>query len=256
MNLVEALRISLDLMRRDRVIQLLSLLPVAIGVGIYFFLGKFIFTDLRESINSYLLTHVQNGILFDILNFFLIGVFSIILIFLINWTFIMLLGFLSAPLNIVVSARVEKQLLSSRQNELMNKMQQLPWYLQFYHTVKSEIKKVILIVFLTICSFALSLFPLLVPISMFFTGVLLSYSFLDYSFGRHEYDFKQIKSDLMKNFFSWGMLGICFMSMFSIPFLNILVFPFAVVFYSVVWLLQSQHKIEVIGNYASKKSIA
>jgi len=217
---------SLSIIKSEKKIILFGAIPILIGILSYYFLGKLIFGDLYSLGNEYIKSHFQTSTWMNTLFFSLM---TIIFFFLINWTFFIFVSIIASPLNDIISSLVDKHynLDQSYKFKLSLLIKKLPKILI------NEIKKILLILILSILNFILSF--IFAPASFLLAGFILSISFIDYSWSRNDLDFKQCLNDLKKNFFLYLLSGAIFMVFISIPLLNLLFLPFAVVYFTVIY---------------------
>lgn len=129
----EALRIIF----KDKLILLFSIIPPAIGIVLYYYIGTYFFTDLSQ----YLETTIRGYINVEstYIKFILTAILAVVLFFLVNWTFVLIVTLIASPFNDVISARTEKKVLNQEQlkiNEAIGKMLS-----QFLFTIVNESKK-------------------------------------------------------------------------------------------------------------------
>jgi uncharacterized protein involved in cysteine biosynthesis len=99
-------------------------------------------------------------------------------------------------------------------------------------TIINEVKKISFIIFLTIVAFLISLFPLLVPVSVAIYAILLAFQFLDYSWCRHDLKLSKCLKDIKGSLIPYLLGGGFFLFLMSVPIVNILSLPLAVVFFT------------------------
>ena len=159
--------------------------------------------------------------------------FSIIFIFLVNWTFVLVVSVISSPFNDFISERVEKIKTESSDNSL-NSLQNL--LKDVFKTLFYEIKKVLFILFISLFVVLIDLFiPLLAPIGLFLSSLLMSSQLLDYSWSRHQYSLKECLTKLKSEWLIYSLSGFIFMILFSIPIFNLIFLPIGVVYYTLLF---------------------
>jgi CysZ protein len=218
----------------DKIILLFSMIPVAIGILLYYLFGHWIYGDILGHGKEWISQHVSSQGLNAMLFYTLVGILTIVLFFIINWTFVLIVSFLSSPFNDLISSRVEKRILGQNPPELkegflamLKKIKKIFW---------NEFKKILLIAVLSLASVTLSFFPLLAPASLIISSWLMASTFLDYSWSRHELTFAQCLGDFRRGFLKNSILGIVFIFLMSIPVVNILALPIAVVSFTMIFV--------------------
>ena len=223
-----AFKVSFGLIKGDKVALLLSLLPVIIGlVGLYFF-SEWFFTDLREQI----LRHfgvAQDGS--RLLRGLVAALLAVLYYFIVNLLFVLVVSVVAAPFNDLLSARIGRKLGEGSGVSPSGKFFQRAARVWF-----NELKKIVCIVALTALSLLLGFFPPLLPLSLVLSSLLLSAGFLDYSWSRHGLTLGACVRDVRKHFLAYGLSGFLFLFAFTIPVLNVFLIPYAVVYYTVVYV--------------------
>ena len=105
----ESFSLSIDLFRKDKVILMLSLIPIGIGSILYYFLGRWVLVNILQEVNTWIQSLIS-GDIGSIIYYIIFFTFSIIFIFLINWTFVLVVSIISSPFNDFISDRVEKRI--------------------------------------------------------------------------------------------------------------------------------------------------
>ena len=243
MRALVAFKTSFDLLKGDKVAILLSLLPVAIGLtGLYFF-SEWFFTGLRERILQYF-GGVQESSYF--LHGVVLALLAVFYYFVVNLLFVLMVSVVAAPFNDILSARIGKKL-----GEDLNIVPSKNFFQRAVWVWFNELKKIAYIVALTTFSFLLGFFPPLLPLSIVFSSLLLSISFLDYSWSRHGFTLKECIKDVRKHFWGYGISGFLFLFAFTIPVLNIFLVPYAVVYYTVMYARGNRGGKDFEGHLAS-----
>ena len=207
---------SLSILIKDKSILCLSCVPVLMGSVLYFFLGAklyqlvsvqgraFVHDLLGESSGA----NLAYGLLFIL--------FMTIIIFLVNWTFVIVVSILASPFNDIMSTLVERRYTGIAQKAgTPEKFSLLKFLRHTAHTIWNECKKVSLIAVLTLLACAISLIPPLAIVGSIATALLLAIQFIDYSWARHQWRVRQCARDSFKHFFSYTLGGIVFMFFMS-----------------------------------------
>ncbi len=222
---------SLLVARRDKVIILLGLIPIMAGIILYALLGTWLFTDVWAYGNSWTNNLLGNGNLSGIFSYLILAIISVSLFFLINWTFVFFVSIISSPFNDIISERVERNIRG-----LINETITVAVKKNFSglgSILLNESKKLAFIIGVTIFAFFLGLIPVLAPISFILTAIMFSVQFVDYSWSRYHLSFINCTKDIKNNFILYFISGTVFLVLMSIPIINLISFPFAVIYFSV-----------------------
>lgn len=234
---------SLQILFKDKVNLALTLLPITIGILLYYFLGTTVYdygmTHGKELVDNY----VENSAVNTFLSYTIQIILYIALFFIVNWTFVLIISVIASPFNDVMSSRIEKIVNGEALPSLGTSFNSA--FKNFFSTILNEMKKILFILFLTIISLLLSLIPLLTPISLFLTVVLVAIAYLDYSWSRHNIPFRLCINDITKNVVGYGLGGAFFFFMISIPVLNLIVPPWATSFFTTVWVKNHGHRPQI-----------
>ena len=171
----KALPIAFRMIFKDPVNLLLALFPTLIALGIYIFTAISIFRNSEQFLSilgSFLPVTSQT----DVVAKFLAVVLIIFIFLIMSWSFIILVGIISAPFNSMLSYRIENKLtqhlITTNKQEAMNDLRQ-----GLGQTFKNEFKKLIFISLVATIGFMANLFPPLYPIGFFLFALLLSIQF-------------------------------------------------------------------------------
>lgn len=227
---------------KDKVILAMGMIPIAIGTGLYILLGSWAYGLVsgkgREYVEGLIGSDSGASVLYWILFIFV----SVVLFFIVNFTFVMIVSVLAAPFNDVISSRVEKKHLG-----LNDKDEPAPGFKEalnnLFSMIFNELKKVLLILFLTVFAIGLNLIPLLAPVSFVITALLLAIQFVDYSWSRHNLPYRRCFKDIMRNLFHYSVGGAVFFFLMSIPGVNLFCIPLAVIYFTLIWSHRNQKLI-------------
>ena len=233
-NSVKAVGRSFSMFKEDKLIILLSLVPVIVGLAFYYYLGNFFYVDLLTFGNEYLSSNVTNRNVGGVLSWILTGLLTIVLFFLVNWTFVLFVSIVASPFNDLISGRVERVIKGTISDSLDRER----FFKKFFQTIFNEAKKISLIIILSLIAFIIGMF--FPPLAFIISALLLAVSFLDYSWSRKELSFGECLSNIKGSFLSYLFTGSAFMALISIPIVNLLVLPYAVVYYSVLYYSKEQ----------------
>lgn len=241
-NMFKALPIAFRMIFKDPVNLLLALFPTLIALGIYIFTAISIFRNSEQFlsiIGNFLPVTSQT----DVVAKFLAVVLIIFIFLIMSWSFIILVGIISAPFNSMLSYRIENKLtqhlVTTNKQEAMQDLRQ-----GLGQTFKNEFKKLIFISLVATIGFIANLFPPLYPIGFFLFALLLSIQFIDYSWSRHNMHFGSCLQDLMVNIVPYSLSGFFFLLLVTVPILNASIPSLATSYYTVLWL-QRQNKIQL-----------
>ena len=229
------------LMFKDKIILALSMVPVAIGVGLYIGMGSWFYSSILGWGDTWIKGHVSEswGV---VVYYLLFSILTVLLFFIVNWTFVLIVSILASPFNDAISHRVEKILGGETPESLGGTFKRILANAIF--SFINQIKKVAFIVVLASLGLLLSLFPVLAPISMIITAVLLSIEFMDYSWSRHDIPFSACKTDVKNHLIEYILTGGGFATLIAIPVVNLFVLPYGVIYYTTLW---TNNKKDLIG---------
>lgn len=218
----------------DRVSFFLAAIPVFIGICVYSVFGKIFYSNVMNFGQTYIEKVTNNGDVGGIIYHLVSAILAIVLFFIVNWTFVIVVTIIASPFNSILSERIEKTLLG----------EELPSFNESFKLVASgfvsslanEMKKLGLIVTLSIVSLIATAIPFLTPISFAITITLLIIEYLDYSWSRHNLLVKDCKNDLRKNIFKYAFGGLIFFLLITIPIINLVVPSLATVYFTILWI--------------------
>lgn len=227
-NLVSAWPEAIKQLFKDPVNFPLFLIPAVISVTLYAFAAKWVAKSGWEfaetMINRYALSKESGFIVYTLLSTVLAFFFFV----LVSWTFILVMGMIASPFNDAISARIERKM----RGEAVSRKMTLSG---IGHTLFNEIKKIIVILLLTVMATMLNFFPVLFPLAAAILALLIAAQFLDYSWSRHNLPWNQCFSDLMKHPFEHILSGGIFLLLVTVPLINVLVPALATSYYTVLW---------------------
>jgi CysZ protein len=226
---VKAVHKSIALLKEDKIILLLSFIPVVVGIAAYYYLGNLFYVDFLNWGKELVAGNVGEGQWMSVLSWLFTAILTVILYFLVSWTFVLFVSLIASPFNDIISGRVERRLLNKSSEEITSEK----FFSKLVKILINELKKVVLIIILSIFAFVVGLF--FPPLAFVISALLLAISFLDYAWSRKELTFSECLANVKKSFFSYLISGCAFMALISIPILNLFVLPFAVIYYSVVY---------------------
>jgi CysZ protein len=232
-NIISCIGVALKVFKEDKWITILSMVPVVIGATIYYFLGNYIYGDILNMGRSWIETSVSSNSWSSVLYYLMVGILTIGFYFLLSWTFVLVVSGIASPFNDIVSRRVEKVLAGEIPESISVSLSRMSK--NFVGTIVNELKKIALIVILSLLALVISFIPMLAPIGVVISAVLLAVGFLDYSWSRHNMHFRDCVNDIRKHLFSYGIMGGVFLALISIPGINLFLLPFGVVYFTVLF---------------------
>jgi CysZ protein len=236
---------SIGMVFKNKVNFVLSLIPMMMGILLYWFAGTKVYESTmgwgKELIDKY----ITEGTWSSVVYYLVATILTIMLFFVVNWTFVLVVAVIASPFNDVMSGRIEKLLNGQQPLSLADSFTQIGKNL--FKTLFNEIKKVSLIITLTIISMVFGYIPILTPISVFIAIMLLAWEFLDYSWGRHKLTFGSCVKDMRQNLLDYALGGAFFFIIVSIPVVNLLVPPLATSYFTTLWVKNNENRNQVTG---------
>jgi CysZ protein len=233
MNFIKAFGQALKVMTSDKWIMLLSMIPVLVGAALYYWLGSWMYGDVLAWGNQWVKEAISNDSFGNIVSWIVGIVMTIVLYFIISWTFVLVISIIASPFNDVISSRVERAILGRSEESVGASFTQM--FGRIFRILWNESKKIVFIIALSTFGFLLSFIPFLVPVSMLISATLLAVGFLDYSWSRHDMSFSACVSNLKASFLSYSLGGIVFLFLIAVPILNLFLLPYAVVYFTVLY---------------------
>ena len=233
MNIISCLGVSLKTYKEDKWIVIFSLIPIIVGGLFYYFLGNYIYGDLMTMGKQWIESSINSSGWSSVLYYLMAGILTIGFYFLLSWTFVLVVSGIASPFNDVISNRVEKVLLGEIPESVGKSMNRIS--LRFIGTLVNEFKKILLIMCLSLLAFGVSFIPMLAPVGVIISAILMAVGFLDYTWSRKNMHFKECVNDIRKNFFSYGIMGGVFLALISIPVINLFLLPFGVIYFTVLF---------------------
>ncbi len=239
--ILKKLNEAIKLLFKDKVLLTLGMFPVLIGIGLYTLLGAKLYNFAMGEGQAYIQGKLGDGAGASVLYWVLFMIFFVLLFFIVNWTFVMIVSVLASPFNDLISSRVEKNILGTISKDEKFSISKL--LKNFVKIAWNELKKVIFILFLTLLSGIFSLIPPLAPITFLLSALLLTIQFVDYSWSRHDYNVGRCIRDILSNLFSYTLGGVLFLFFMAIPGLNLLMLPVAVIFFTLIFVEKNKKSL-------------
>lgn len=241
-GILKSFPLALKMIFTDPVNFVLSLFPTIIALGLYLFTVVIVYNNTDNFVSvfrGYIYTQDQATILGKILA----GILIVFLFFIMSWTFVIVVGIISAPFNSLLSARIEEKLTSRTimdedQKHAIEKVKS-----SMAATFKNEFKKVVVLAALAGVAFVLNLFPVFYPVGIFIVATLLAVQFVDYSWSRHDMHFGACVKDAFSNIIPYSIGGFIFLALVAIPIVNAFIPAFATSYFTVLFLYR-QKKID------------
>lgn len=233
-------RDAFSLLFKDKIILILSFIPILIGVILFYYLGLWMMNTGMATGEGIIQKYSEGGSV--ILSWIIKITLYVILYFLINWAFVLIVSILASPFNDAISSRVEKRI---KGEELKNIGQVFSGLFSgMIKTIFIEAKKITFILIIFIFSLALQLIPILVPLGLILAAMLVAIQFIDYSWSRHNLDMGVCFKDLTDNFIPYCMAGFFFMGLMAIPIVNLFSLSYGVVYFTALWAKRQGVAIE------------
>lgn len=191
--------------------------PILIGIILYSTFFYLAYDFIAQTLQPWLIQAFNINQMGFFVRWTLMALITVIGFFLMNWTFVLVVSLFAAPFNDFLSESIADQLEGKpfkRDRGFWNEIFPFIW---------NEIKKVSVIVFFSFIAFAISFVPLLLPISIWISCILIAAQFSDYSWSREKLTAKECMNDMRKNFFSYSLSGALFFLLITIPMINLLV---------------------------------
>ena len=234
-SIIRSFSLAVKMIFNDPVNIVLAIIPAFMALAIYLLSISAIyghFDQLVSLFRGYVPTADQATLWAGILTAILI----VFIFFLMSWTFVVLVGIVSAPFNSLLSARIEEKLVERKIMDEDQKHALVKIKGSFGRTMKNEFKKVLFLILMTGLIFFLNLFPFLYPVALFLIAILFSVQFLDYSWSRHDLSFARCLKDVTGNLIPYFLSGAIFLPLLAIPLVNAFIPSLATSYYTILWL--------------------
>lgn len=239
-NTLTTFKPAVQMITKDKANFILAMIPVLIGLLIFIFFGKWIYTELATEGQKLIESYISEGVMGSIVYWLVSIILTVILYFIINFTFVLIVSLIASPFNDLLSSRIEKKYHHEKTPTFSESLTFLSGKL--VATLFNEVKKISMIVVLSMIAFILSYIPILTPLSIFINALLLAVGFVDYTWARKNLTFGACFSDLRKNLFGYGFSGGFFFIIVSIPIINLIVPPLATSYYTLFWIKNNEHR--------------
>ena len=240
-NIIESFWESFVVIKRDKVILFYAMIPIFIGVIFYVLLWSWPFYSTLERSWAWVgqQSYLENwpGLIYYVVMGIGIMIFWVFL----SLTFFLVVSLVSGPFNDIISGRVEKIIKNESSASVKDSFFQVLGRLK--RIIFNEIKKFICIVFISLIIIVGSWIPLFFPFSIALSSLLVAASFLDYNWVRCDMPLKKCFEDIKCSIIPYGLSGGIFLFLISLPFINVIVFPFGVVYYTILFFKQNALRI-------------
>jgi len=243
-SILKSFKLGLKAILSDPVNILLAVIPSLLSLFFYIF-GIMAVLSNSDVFYSFFKNNLYSSDSADLFTKILTALLVILIFFILNWTFILVVGIISCPFNSLLSHRVEQKIvlghaMGEEQKKAMSEMK-----VSVMRTIKNELKKMIFLAVMTVFVFIINFLPFFYPLGVVLVALLLAIQFLDYSWSRHQLSFLDCMRDVIGNFFTYILCGGIFLTLISIPLINAFVPSMATSFFTVLWLGR-QNKIQFV----------
>jgi uncharacterized protein involved in cysteine biosynthesis len=229
---------------KDPVNLMLFLIPATLAIVLYAILGGYFMSSALQWAEALIMQYVISKEASVILYYLVSGLLMFLFYLMVSWTFILCIGILSAPFNDMISRRIEIKLRGETQEQ--NKSKTLTEVFKSLGRILfTELKKILVIITLTVIATVLNFFPLFYPVALAMLALLMSAQYLDFTWSRHEMSATQCFRELFSFAPSNIVSGLMFLGLIAIPFINALVPAIATSYYTVLWNKRQQLQLSV-----------
>ena len=144
---IKELYSSIKMIKEDKVLLFLSMMPVFIGIFLYAVLGGWIYTSVIPWGTEYTQSLFDTEWLGSALGWIVQGLIFILFLFITNWTFVLIVGVLASPFNDLIVQRVQRKIKGEELLSLGQSFSTITSRISF--TVLNEVKKLFVILFLS-----------------------------------------------------------------------------------------------------------
>lgn len=228
---------------KDRVNFVMALVPVLIGLLLYYFLGSWLYGTAMEAGQNYIKQSLGDGSLGSATYYIALVLMTVLFYFVINYTFVLVVTLIASPLNDLISLRVEKRLLGKDPLPMGEAIKGT--LARIGKTILNEIKKLLFVLVLSSLAFLLSSFPLLAPLSLLIGAILVAVEFLDYSWSRHELSFNECFKDIRSGILTYGLAGGIVMVIITVPLINLTIPALATSYFTTIWVKKNESRNKI-----------
>jgi uncharacterized protein involved in cysteine biosynthesis len=184
---------------------------------------------------------IEGGILATAITWVLGILLTLGVYFLVSWTFVLVIGLLAGPFNDLISERIFKA------NNIMveSTFETFGVLKGSYKILIIEIKKTSIIISLSLICLIIGLFPILSPFALLLNILIFCANFFSFGWSNLKYGFKPIMNDLFKKVFANIIYGAPLMILTTIPLVNLIAYPYCVVFFTQL-MIDRHQELKVI----------
>lgn len=234
-SITRSFPLAVKMILTDPVNFVLAIVPTLIALGIYLFT---IITAYRNSdrLASFFRGYLESPDSATWAARILTAILIIFIFFIMSWTFIIVVGIISAPFNSLLSSRIEQKLTSRAIMDEDQAHAMAEVKSSMAQTFKNEFKKMGLLVVIGAFAFVINLIPILYPVAVFLIATLLAVQFVDYSWSRHNMHIGACLKDVTINIIPYFFSGVIFLALVAVPIVNAFVPALATSYFTVLWL--------------------
>ena len=235
-TMVKTFKCALQIYWRDKIIMLLGLIPIILGLMLYGTAGGWLYQKILGDGKKFLLSYLQEGWWSGVLFYLLTILITVSLFFIVSWTFILVIGLLSSPFNGIICERTERYLFGPQFVALEAASSHgLSWWRQWIKSLFYEGKKLLFILGITLGAYLLSIIPLLAPLGVLATLLLVATSFLDYPWSRQQLSWQNCWRDLWRRWWTYALAGGMYLLLIAIPVINLWALVIGVIHYTILF---------------------
>ncbi|MBD65188.1 MAG: hypothetical protein CME62_08275 [Halobacteriovoraceae bacterium] len=228
---------------KDKVSFALALIPVLIGIVLFYFLGTTLFSNINDLGQFYIQKYLGDGSWGTVATWMINIILTILLYYIVNVAFVLVIAIIASPFNDILSQRIEKRMLGEKLPSFSESIKGSVTNL--VKILLNEVRKIIMILGISFLAILIGLIPFLTPLSFFLSAIVISIEFIDYSWSRHDKSYRECKSDYRQHWFSYSFGGLFFMLLVSIPGLNILVPSYGTSYFTVLWVKNNERHSQI-----------
>jgi CysZ protein len=233
----DAFPVALRSILRDPINLLLALIPTLLALAIYGFAIAAIFRN-SDYLGLVVQDYLPDPNIAGWVGKLITALFVLFVFLIMSWTFVIVVGIISAPFNSMLSSRIETLLVGKTLEH--NKSSTFKEMIHgITRTFKDEFQKLFFVVLLTCLALLLNLFPLFYPVGVFLLSLLIAVQFVDYSWSRANLGFGGCVQDVIKNLLPYAAGGFFFLILMTVPLINSLVPSLATGYFTVLRLYRT-----------------
>jgi uncharacterized protein involved in cysteine biosynthesis len=217
------------------------MIPILLGLGLYSFLGIWLYGDVLAYITGLFSGMVMEGGIFATIITWVVGILITIgAYFIVSWTFVLTLGILAGPFNDYIVERVFKL----NDKPVDNTFEQFGYLKGSLKIIVFEAKKFSIIVLLSMICFVMGLIPMLTPIALILNVIVFCCNFFGSPWSHLKYPASTMVKSLLKYFISNIIYGTPLLLLTTIPVINLMIYPYCVVFFTQLMIDRDQKEMK------------